>query len=80
MITDFSELEQIGRSHVLTIHGGCMPTAEYQQIDGKAEALKLMQDGNGSVIPYGVVYNNGMGWNRSMMGSTSRRICISRVS
>ncbi len=60
VITDFSELEQIGRSHVLTIHGGCMPTAEYQQIDGKAEALKLMQDGNGSVTPYGVAYDNGM--------------------
>ena len=60
VITDFSELEQIGRSHVLTTHGGCMPTEEYQKINGKAEVLKLMQDGNGSVTPYGVVYDNGM--------------------
>jgi len=60
VVTDFNDLEQIGRNHVLTIHGGCMATAEYQQIDGKAEALKLMQGGNGSVTPYGVVYDNGM--------------------
>ncbi|RKJ74916.1 hypothetical protein D7X33_18835 [Butyricicoccus sp. 1XD8-22] len=60
VVTDFNDLEQIGRNHVLTIHGVCMATAEYQQIDGKAEALKLMQGGNGSVTPYGVIYDNGM--------------------
>ena len=60
VITDFSDLEQIGRSHIITIHGSGMPTEEYQQIDGKAEALKLLQSGNGSVTPYGVVFDNGM--------------------
>ena len=60
VITDFSDLEQIGRSHIVTIHGSGMPAEEYQQIDGKAEALKLLQSGNGSVTPYGVVFDNGM--------------------
>ncbi len=60
VITDFSDLEQIGRSHIVTIHGSGMPEEEYQQIDGKAEALKLLQSGSGSVTPYGVVFDNGM--------------------
>lgn len=60
VITDFSDLERIGRSHIVTIHGSRMPAEEYQQIDGKAEAMKLLQSGNGSVTPYGVVYDNEM--------------------
>jgi len=60
VITDFSDLEQIGRSHVITMHGNGMPAEEYQQIDGKAEALKLLRSENGSVTPYGVVFDNGM--------------------
>ncbi len=60
VITDFSDLEQIGRSHIMTIRGSGMPAEEYQQIDGKAEALKLLQSRNGSVTPYGVVYDNEM--------------------
>jgi len=60
VLTDFSNLEQAGRSHAFTIHGSCMSTEEYQQINGKAEALKLIRSGSGSVTPYGVVYDNGM--------------------
>ncbi len=60
VLTDFSNLEQAGRYHAFTIHGSCMSTEEYQQINGKAEALKLIQSGSGSVTPYGVVYDNGM--------------------
>ena len=33
---------------------------EYYSIDGRAEALKLIRSGNGTVTPYGVVYDNGM--------------------
>ncbi len=36
VITDFSDLEQIGRSHIMTIRGSGMPAEEYQQIDGKS--------------------------------------------
>lgn len=60
VITDFGDLEQVGRSHIITIHGSGMPAEEYQQIDGKAEALKLLQSENGSVTPYGVVFDNEM--------------------
>ncbi len=60
VITDFGDLEQVGRSHIITICGSGMPAEEYQQIDGKAEALKLLQSENGSVTPYGVVFDNGM--------------------
>lgn len=30
VITDFSDLNQIGRDHYLTLHGGCAPTKELE--------------------------------------------------
>lgn len=60
VITDFSDLEQIGRSHCMNINGGMMPAEEYAQVDGRAEALRLIGSGQGTVTPYGVVYDNGM--------------------
>ena len=60
VITDFSNLEQAGKSHSLTINGGSMPMEEFNQVDGQAVALDLIQGGAGVVTPYGVVYDNGM--------------------
>lgn len=60
VITNFADLEQIGRDHILTSHGGSISNEEYSQLDKKAEALKLILNENGSVTPYGVVYDNGM--------------------
>ena len=60
VITDFSNLEQTGKSHSLTINGGSMPMEEFDQVDGQAVALDLIQGGAGVVTPYGVVYDNGM--------------------
>ncbi|MBD5118505.1 MAG: hypothetical protein HDT37_05285 [Clostridiales bacterium] len=60
VITDFSNLAQAGRSHSLTINGGSMPTDEFDEVDGLAVALDLIQSGAGMVTPYGVVYDNGM--------------------
>ena len=57
---EHTALCHIGRNHIITIHGNGMPSEEYQQIDGKAEALKLLRSGNGSVTPYGVVFDNEM--------------------
>ena len=37
-----------------------MPSDEYDQVDGRAVALDLIQSGTGVVTPYGVVYDNGM--------------------
>ena len=60
VITDFTDWEKIGRDHIMASHGGCISTTEYDQLDKKAEALKLILCGDGSVTPYGVVYDNGM--------------------
>ena len=60
VIADFSNLEQAGKSHTLTIHGGSMSVEEFDQVDGLAAALELIQSGPGTVTPYGVVYDNGM--------------------
>ena len=37
-----------------------MPVDELEQVDGRAEALKLILNEHGTVTPYGVVYDNGM--------------------
>ena len=60
VITDFSDLEQIGKGHALTINGGAMPKEDFQKVDGVSVALDLIQSGAGLVTPYGVVYDNGM--------------------
>jgi len=60
VITDFSDLEKIGKAHSLNLNGGSMSSEEYDRIDGEAVALELIQSGAGTVTPYGVVYDNGM--------------------
>ena len=60
VITDFSNLERIGKGHALTMNGGSMPSEEYDQVDGRMVALDLLQNHSGTITPYGVVYDNGM--------------------
>lgn len=60
VITDFSDLEAIGRSHYLNTHGGCASMEELEQLDGTETAILLMADNEGTVTRYGVVYDNGM--------------------
>ena len=60
VIINFSNLDQAGKKHSLTVNGGSMPSDEYDQVDGRAVALDLIQSGAGVVTPYGVVYDNGM--------------------
>ena len=60
VITDFSDLERIGRDHVLTINGGGMPIDKLNQVDGRLVALDLIGNHDGDITPYGVVYDNGM--------------------
>ena len=60
VITNFSDLEGIGKTHILTISGGCLYVDEQEQVDGRAEALKLILNEHGTVTPYEVVYDNGM--------------------
>ena len=60
VISDFSDLERIGKNHALTMNGGSMPSEEYGQVDGRMVALDLIQNHSGTITPYGVVYDNGM--------------------
>lgn len=60
VITDFSDLEQIGKAHALTVSGESMPVEVFERMDYHAVALDLIQRGAGTVTPYGVVYGNGM--------------------
>ena len=60
VITDFSDLEAVGRSHYLNLHGGYTTTEELKNLDGYETALLLIDSSAGIVTPYGVVYDNGM--------------------
>ena len=60
VITDFSNLEAVGRNHYMNLNGGCASTEELEALDGYETALLLIDSGAGVVTPYGVVYDNGM--------------------
>ncbi len=60
VITDFSDLEQIGKNHYLTLNGGSASLEELEKINGRQIALALILNETGCVTPYGVVYDNGM--------------------
>ena len=55
VISDFSDLERVGRKHYLTVHGACDPK-ELENLDGKETALALISGQPGYVTRYGVVY------------------------
>ena len=57
VITDFSDLAAIGRDHYTNLHGG---SASVNALDGKGTARQLIENGGGTITPYGVVYDNGM--------------------
>ena len=60
VITDFSDLASVGRDHYMNLHGGCAKTEELDALNGEETARRLIENGNGAVTPYGVVYDNGM--------------------
>lgn len=60
VIADFSDLEEIGRSHYLNTHGGFASMEELEQLDGTETAILLIEDNEGTITRYGVVYDNGM--------------------
>lgn len=59
VVTDFSDLERIGKRHYLTLHGGC-PSAELDNVDGVETTYLLLDGGGGKVTPFGVVFDNMM--------------------
>ena len=60
VITDFSDLAAIGRDHYMNLHGGSASVDELNALDGKGIARQLIENGGGTITPYGVVYDNGM--------------------
>ena len=60
VITDFSNLEKIGKRHYLHLNEGTITTEDLENLDGNETARLLIDSGTGVVTPYGVVYDNGM--------------------
>lgn len=60
VITNFSDLESIGRDHYMNLHSGYASAEELEALDGYETALLLLGSGAGIITPYGVVYDNGM--------------------
>ena len=60
IITDFSDLEEIGQNHYMDLNGGTARAEELENLDGYETALLLIEGGGGTITPYGVVYDNGM--------------------
>ena len=60
VITDFSDLAAIGRNHYMNLHGGSASVDELNKLDGEETARRLIENGGGTITPYGVVYDNGM--------------------
>ena len=55
VITDFSDLAAVGRDHYMNLHGGCAKTEELDALDGEETARQLIENGGGTITPYGVV-------------------------
>ena len=64
VITDFSNLKEVGEDHVMTRNGGFMSKAEADTTDFEKVARDLIGSGKGVVTPYGVVYDNDMKMDR----------------
>ena len=60
VITDFSDLAAIGRDHYMNLHGGSASVDELNKLNGEETARQLIENGGGTITPYGVVYDNGM--------------------
>lgn len=60
VITDFSDLAAIGRDHYMNLHGGNARVDELEALDGEETARQLIENGNGTITPYGVAYDNGI--------------------
>ena len=59
VISDFSDLELVGKRHYLTVRGAC-DSEGLENLDGKETALALISGQPGYVTQYGVVYDNSI--------------------
>lgn len=58
VITDFTNLKEVGRDHYMNIHGGCASMEELEQLDGVETAVLLIEDNEGTYQPS---YGSGLG-------------------
>lgn len=58
VISDFGDLEQVGKRHYMTVRGDC-DVDKLKDLDGEAIALRLMSREQGHLTRYGVLYDNG---------------------
>lgn len=61
VVTDFNDLEALGRRHYLTMNGGAR-LDEMQGMDFRQIALDLLKGDVGRVTPYGVVFDNNFNY------------------
>ena len=59
IITDFTDLDKVGRRHFLTLGGG-ISLEKMQGKDFREIALCLIESEVGYITPFGVTYSNGM--------------------
>ena len=59
VVSDFKDLELVGKRHYLTVHGAADPK-ELEKLDGKELAQALISGQPGTVTQFGVVYDNGV--------------------
>ena len=60
VISDFSNLKDIGQTHYLNTHGGGAPVDVLRNLDAEKIARDLIASGQGHITPYGVVYDNNL--------------------
>lgn len=73
VITDFSDLDAIGRQHYMTMQGGGCRIEELERLDGRKFALDLILNHlEGRITPYGVVYGSAVS---SRATGTANRFC-----
>lgn len=59
VISDFTDLDDVGRQHFLTVNGS-VTSDMLNRVDGQRIAMELINSGKGQITPYGVFYENGM--------------------
>lgn len=68
VITDFRDLNSVGKDLFLTLNGGSASTEEFEALDGTKLARQLIASGTGVLTPYGVVFDNGMEFKQEYTG------------
>ena len=59
VITDFSDLKEIGQEHYMNLNGGSASMEALENLDGVETALLLIDRGAGTVTPYRAIRSSG---------------------